>query len=66
MCVQDFYLTCVGMIGMCFCELGLQVAFLFHKWAMRLSEKNYGAFTYREKKFGDAFMKKSTLRLQKC
>ena len=34
-----------------FCELGLQVAFLFHKWAMRLSKelhcvyiKNDGAF----------------------
>ena len=25
-------------IGICFCNLGLQVAFLFHKWAMRLKK----------------------------
>ena len=60
--------------------LGLQVAFLFHEWAMRLNKivtfyKNYDAFMkemalrlHIEEKFGDAFIKKNdvafTIRLR--
>ena len=60
---------CTEKNGICSCDLGLQVAIRFHKWAMRLSKKNYGALVKKYVVFTKMMMrlhrKKIAMRLYK-